>query len=230
VFLGVGFETTTPTIAASIIEAKKKGIDNFSVLTGHKVMPPALEALVKGKKLNVDAFILPAHVSTIIGSRPYSFIAKEYGIDCVIAGFEPLDVLQGTHMLLKARAKSEQPSIKLQYSRVVKKDGNKQALAVIKEVFKEDDSEWRGIGNIPGSGLVIKNKYKDFDIEKKRKVEIGKPKDHPLCLCGEVLKGLKTPRDCKLFGKACTLRNPVGPCMVSGEGTCATHYKYGVKK
>ena len=229
IFLGVGFETTVPTIAASIIEAKKKGIDNFYVLSGHKVMPPALKALVSGGQVNIDAFILPAHVSTIIGSRPYSFIADEFGIDCVIAGFEPLDVLQGIHMLLEAKARNLKPGIKLQYIRVVKKDGNRHAISLIKEVFKKDDSEWRGLGNIPGSGLAIREKYKYFDIESHRKVSAGRSKENPLCLCGEILKGLKTPVECRLFGKRCRPERPIGACMVSSEGTCANYFKYGVK-
>ena len=230
VFLGVGFETTAPTVAASLIEAKKKNIDNFFVLSGHKIMPPALKALLEGKKLNIDAFILPAHVSTIIGSRPYSFIAETFGIDCVIAGFEPLDVLQGVLMLLKAKASGSKPSIKLQYIRVVKKNGNRRAISVIENVFRTDSARWRGLGNISGSGLAIRDKYKFFDIESHRKIKIGKPKENPLCICASVLKGLKTPLDCRVFGKACKPDNPVGPCMVSGEGTCATYYKYEARQ
>jgi len=229
VFLGVGFETTAPTVAASIIEAKKKGIDNFYVLSGHKTMPQALRALVSGKKLKIDAFILPAHVSTIIGAGPYSFIPDEFGIDCVIAGFEPLDVLQGVLMLVKGRGnKTGQRPVKIQYARVVKKNGNRQAMKVIDEVFEAGGAQWRGLGNIPGSGLGIKKKYKAFDIECHRKAVVGKVKENTSCICGAVLKGLNTPADCRLFAKLCKPENPVGPCMVSQEGTCATYYKYGV--
>lgn len=230
VFLGVGFETTAPTVAASVIEAKKRNIDNFYVLSGHKLMPPALNALVSGKKLNIDAFILPAHVSTIIGSNPYSFITERFGIDCVIAGFEPLDVLQGVHMLLKAREKRSKPAVKLQYIRVVKKNGNRHAIGLIEDVFKRGTSEWRGLGNIPDSGLLMRDKYKSFNVEFHRKANVGRAKENPLCICGEILKGVKTPSECKLFGKVCKPDSPVGPCMVSSEGTCATYFKYGVRR
>jgi len=228
VFLGVGFETTAPTVAASIVEAKKRKVDNFCVLSGHKVMPPALRALVAGKKLNIDAFILPAHVSTIIGANPYSFIADEFGIDCVIAGFEPLDVLQGVYMLLAAKTKGARPGVKIQYTRVVKKSGNKQAVNLIDKVFRSTTAAWRGLGDIPASGLAIREDYKFFDAESRRKVNISKIKENPLCICGEVLKGLKSPTDCRLFGRPCKPGNPVGACMVSSEGTCSTYFKYGV--
>ncbi|PIU41713.1 MAG: hydrogenase formation protein HypD [Candidatus Omnitrophica bacterium CG07_land_8_20_14_0_80_42_15] len=227
VFLGIGFETTIPTVAASVIEAKKNRINNFYVLSGHKIMPPALEALLEDKKISIDGFILPAHVSAIIGSVPYEFIPNKFNIDCVIAGFEPLDILHGIYMLLKSRFDGLKPRVRLQYTRVVKRKGNRKAIGLIKEVFRQTDSEWRGLGNIPGSGLVLSNAYKQFDIEMNRKIIVSRPKENPLCLCGEVLKGLKVPLECKLFGKRCTPQAPVGACMVSGEGTCATYYKYG---
>ena len=225
IFLGVGFETTAPTIAASIIEAKDKKIENFSVLSGHKIMPPALKALVDDKDLALNGFILPAHVSTIIGSKPYAFVAKDYKIPCAIAGFEPLDIMQGIYMLVK-QSVEKKPKIEIQYDRVVKPSGNKLAQDILKKVFKVADSEWRGLGIIPKSGLSIKNKYSKFNAEKNFKIKIPKTKDNKACICGEVLKGKKTPGDCKLFGKGCTPEHPIGACMVSSEGTCSAWYAY----
>jgi hydrogenase expression/formation protein HypD len=230
VFLGIGFETTAPTIAATILEAEKRKIDNFFVLCGHKVMPPALKALVGDRKLNIDAFILPAHVSTIIGSKPYTFIADKFGIDCVIAGFEPLDVLQGIHMLVSSRVKGMRPGVKIQYRRVVKKDGNKKAVGIVEKVFGVSSSRWRGIGDIPGSGLKIGKEFRRFDIESYKRPDIPRSKENPLCICGQILKGMKSPSECSLFGRACKPERPIGACMVSSEGTCATHYKYGEKR
>jgi len=226
IFLGIGFETTAPTIAAAIKEAKNKRIDNFFILSGHKIMPPALKALIYDKDLNLDGFILPAHVSTIIGSKPYSFISKEYGIPCVIAGFEPLDVMQGIYMLIR-QVQEERPKVEIQYNRVVKPAGNRLAQDILGEVFRVIDSEWRGLGVIPKSGLAIKRGFSNIDAEKNFKVKIPKSvMDRKGCICGEVLKGLKEPEACRLFGKACTPQNPVGPCMVSSEGTCSAWYAY----
>jgi len=226
IFLGVGFETTAPTIAAAIKGAKTRKIDNFFVLCGHKIMPPALEALLKDKDVMLDGFILPAHVSAIIGSRPYGFISKEYNMACAITGFEPLDIMQGIYMLIK-QLTDKDPKIDIQYNRVVKPSGNKLAQAILKEVFETVDSEWRGLGTIPGSGLAIRKKFSSIDAEKNFKIppikSTGKDKG---CICGEVLKGIKTPGDCRLFGKACTPERPVGPCMVSSEGSCSAEYLY----
>ena len=162
VFLGIGFETTTPTIAASIIEAEKRNLTNYFVLTSHKVMPPVMEALLRDKELNLDGFLCPAHVSTIIGSKPYEFIARDFHIPCVIAGFEPLDILQGIYMLLEQITRKES-SVKIQYSRVAKYEGNPTALALLDRVFEPCDAEWRGLGIIPGSGLKLRSQYERFD-------------------------------------------------------------------
>ena len=237
VFLGIGFETTTPTIAASIIEAEKMNLTNYFVLTSHKVMPPVMEALLRDKELNLDGFLCPAHVSTIIGSKPYEFIARDFHIPCVIAGFEPLDILQGIYMLLEQITKKES-SVTIQYSRVAKYEGNPTALALLDRVFEPCDAEWRGLGLIPGSGLKLRKQYERFDaltlMQNKSEIRnlsstwIGDPQSAINgCICGDILRGVKLPADCKLFGKVCNPEHPVGACMVSSEGTCAAWYKYG---
>lgn len=229
VFLAVGFETTAPTIAASVIEAEMRGLKNYFVLTAHKVMPPVMMALLKDKELNLNGFLCPAHVSTIIGSRPYEFIARDFHIPCVIAGFEPLDIMQGLYMLLEQIVKKE-AHVKIQYSRVAKCDGNPTALAILDEVFEPCDAEWRGLGYIPKSGLKLRSRYERFDAITllQNKSEIQNPKStFNGCICGDILRGVKFPTDCKLFKKICNPENPVGACMVSSEGTCAAYYKYG---
>jgi hydrogenase expression/formation protein HypD len=194
------------------------------VLCGHKVMPPALEAIIKDGRAGLDGFILPAHVSAIIGSRPYEFISERYGIPGAIAGFEPLDIMQGIGMLIK-QISGNKPRIEIQYDRVVHPSGNKPARGILKEVFETSDAEWRGLGVIPDSGFLIKDRFAKFDAEKNIKLKLpGRKKIDKGCICGEVLKGLKTPKDCGLFSKACTPEHPVGACMVSSEGTCSAYY------
>ncbi len=224
VFMGVGFETTSPTIASAVLKAQKDEINNFTVLSVAKIIPPAMKALLEGKEVNIDGFICPGHVSAIIGSRPYNFITTQYKVPCVICGFEPLDILQSIYMLVK-QIEDDRAEIEIQYERVVKPEGNKIALDKIKEVFKVIDSDWRGIGNIPLSGLEIKDKYEKFNA-RKFEVEIEETKESRGCRCGEVLRGVVTPPECPLFRKACTPENPQGACMVSTEGTCAAYYKY----
>jgi len=226
VFLGVGFETTAPTVAASIIEAKRRGLSNFSVLSAHKLMPPAMRALVASGEIGLDGFILPAHVTTIIGLRPYRFLADEFGLSAVVAGFEPIDILEGILMLVRQRIEGR-ADIENQYRRVVRPEGNKRAQELIAEVFTPTDAEWRGLGVVPQSGLKIKEKYAQFDAERRFKIELPPVKDNPACRCGEVIKGLIPPLDCPLYQKVCTPEHPIGPCMVSSEGTCAAYYKYG---
>jgi hydrogenase expression/formation protein HypD len=226
VFLAIGFETTSPTIASTVQMAKEKNIKNFYLLTGHKIIPPAMEALVNTKDLRVDGFICPGHVSTIIGSIPYKPIASKYSAPCVISGFEPLDILQSIYMLCK-QVKSKEAKVEIQYKRVVKEEGNKLALEMINKVFKVEDSNWRGIGVIPGSGHNLNEDYKDFDILENLTIEVEDTKEKKGCICGLILQGLKTPLDCDLFKKVCKPENPIGACMVSSEGTCAAYYKYG---
>jgi len=224
VFMGVGFETTSPTIASAVLKAQKEKINNFSVLSVAKIMPPAMKVLLEGKEVNIDGFICPGHVSAIIGSRPYNFITTQYKIPCVICGFEPLDILQSIYMLDK-QIEDDRAEVEIQYERAVKPEGNKIALDKINEVFKVVDSDWRGIGNIPLSGLEIQDKFEQFNA-RKFKVKIEETKEPKGCRCGEVLRGVIIPPECPLFREACTPENPQGACMVSTEGTCAAYYKY----
>lgn len=228
VFLGVGFETTAPTVAATIKAAKEQNRNNFFVLCGHKLVPPAMKMLVTQPDLKIDGFVCPGHVSVIIGSKPYEFIAGDYKIPCAIAGFEPLDILEGILILIKQIVHKEIPRVEIQYTRTVKKQGNPLAIHAMQEVFEEEDSLWRGLGEIPKSGLKIRNSYSGFDALLHIPCDVAESFDHPECLCGEILKGVKTPPECSLFGKVCNPEYPVGPCMVSTEGACAAWYKYGV--
>jgi len=225
-FLGIGFETTVPGIAASVLEAARRELANYFVLAAPKVMPPPMRVLASDPELRVDGFLCPGHVSTIIGSEPYRFLGEEYGVPCVIAGFEPLDILQGVSMLVDQIVQGRS-DVEIQYRRAVRPEGNPRARAMIEEVFEPADAEWRGLGTIAGSGLRIRDRYRAFDAEQVFEVEVEPTKEHPACLCGQVLKGIKAPTDCRLFGTACTPSNPQGACMVSSEGTCAAYYRYG---
>jgi len=225
VFLGVGFETTIPTIAVTIKEAKKQGLTNFSVLSVHKTVPKALEALVNDPEVQIDGFILPGHVSTIIGPEPYRFLASQYHVPGVATGFEPIDVLQGVWMLAR-QIKEGRAEVEVAYKRGVNSDGNPTARALIEEVFEPCDSDWRGIGVIPGTGLAIREAFSDFDAAKRFDVTPPEPKEIPGCQCGDVLRGVVLPFQCRLFGKGCTPEHPIGPCMVSSEGSCAAYYRY----
>lgn len=224
VFLGIGFETTAPASASTIISTRENGIKNFSLLCVHRLIPPAMKALSNGE-LNIDGYLCPGHVSTIIGEKPYSAIAQRFNIPCVIAGFEALDILEGIYLLLK-QINEGKSYVENGYRRVVRPEGNKLALEVMEKVFEIADSEWRGLGWIEKSGLVLKGEFNDFDAEKKFDIKIAKPRPRPGCICGEILKGLKIPSECKNFGSKCTPDEPLGPCMVSSEGTCAAYYKY----
>ncbi len=226
VFLGVGFETTAPAIGGSILAAKKQGLGNYYVLAAHKTIPIPMEVLSSDPELKIDGYLCPAHVSVVIGANAYRFLAEERGVPCVVTGFEPVDVMQGVEML--ARQVVEGASrVEIQYSRVVKWEGNRKAQEVIAEVLTPFDAPWRGIGVIPGSGLRIADAYAEFDAEKAIPVVVEETREHAGCLCGEILKGKVNPFDCPLFAKACTPESPVGACMVSSEGTCAAAYKYG---
>lgn len=225
VFMGIGFETTSPTIASTIMEAKRRNIKNFSVLSNFKIIFPALRALSSSKMLRVDGFICPGHVSVITGSLPYREIAKRYKKPCVITGFEPFDIMNGIKRLADL-VKRRKFTVEIEYKRAVKENGNKTARKIIDRVFDVKDSEWRGLGIIKESGLKLKDAYKGFEAESEFPVKIPKPKKETGCVCGEVLQGIKRPPDCNLFKKLCTPQNPVGPCMVSSEGTCAAYYKY----
>ncbi|MGA3013349.1 MAG: hydrogenase formation protein HypD [Bacteroidales bacterium] len=224
VFLGIGFETTAPATAAIIVEAQKQNIDNLFVLSAHKVMPPVMKALVE-EGVKINGFIAPGHVSAITGTAIYNELALVYGLGVVVAGFEPADLMQSVLMLVK-QFETDSPKVEIQYKRVVTNGGNKIAQALMDKVFELKDDRWRGLGNIPASGLKIRSDFSKFDAEKHFTVTVPEPADPVGCICGSILRGLKTPNDCKLFSTSCTPSDPVGACMVSSEGTCATYYKY----
>ncbi len=225
-FLGVGFETTTPTVAATLERARKAGVENFSILSLGKTVPPALDAILSGGGAEIDGFLLPGHVCAVTGTAPFRFLAEKYGKPGVVTGFEPLDILQGIVMLLEMIRRGR-PAVEIQYTRVVRPEGNPRARAVVEEVFRPRDVKWRSIGVIPLSGLAPAEGWEEFDGAARFPVEVPPPRENPACLCGKVLMGAALPGDCPLFGKTCLPESPVGPCMVSSEGTCAAHYKYG---
>ena len=225
VFMGVGFETTSATIAATILDAKKQNINNFFVLSNFKLIPPALFALAKSKKVQIDGFILPGHVSVITGSIPYEEVVKRYKKAAVITGFEEIDIIKGIRRLIEL-IKNRTYKVEIEYKRAVNKEGNIKARRMLNSVFAVCDAQWRGLGVIKKSGLQLREKFKEFSAEKKFKVDIPGAKEPKGCICAEVLQGISSPRDCKLFRKKCSPGNPVGPCMVSSEGTCAAYYKY----
>lgn len=225
VFVGVGFETTTPLVAMSIKRAKAMGLKNFTVFAAHKNMPGALEAIVNDPELKVDALILPGHVSTIIGMEPYRFLAEKYGIAGVITGFEPVDVLQGIAMIAR-QLHEGRSEIEIAYARGVMAEGNPTARAAIDEVFETCSALWRGLGEIPDSGYRIRPEYAAFDAVLRFDPVIEPTRDPKGCRCGDVLRGIMAPNECPLFRTVCSPENPVGPCMVSSEGSCAAYYRY----
>ncbi len=227
VFFGLGFETTIPSSALTILQAVKKGIRNFSVFSNHITIIPTIKAILDSPELNLDGFIGPGHVSMVIGGRPYQFISEHYRKPLVIAGFEPLDVLQSIAMLLDQLLEGR-CEIENQYNRVVRDDGNAQALNAIHEVFElREFFEWRGLGSIDHSGLKLRKAYAHFDAELKFTTPSLRIADPKACQCGEVLKGVIKPHQCKVFGTLCTPETPIGSCMVSSEGACAAYYNYG---
>ena len=223
VFAGVGFETTTPLIAMAIKRAAALQLPNFSVLVANKNMPGALEAIVSDPQLKVDGLILPGHVSTIIGPEPYRFLARDYHIPGVITGFDPVDILQGIYQLL-LQLVDGRAEIENAYPRAVMEQGNPVAVAAIEEVFDTCDASWRGLGLIPASGYVMRPAFAQFDARQRFAPEPEPTREHSGCCCGDVLRGIMAPPDCPLFAKACTPETPIGPCMVSSEGSCAAYY------
>ncbi|HEY9230718.1 MAG TPA: hydrogenase formation protein HypD [Blastocatellia bacterium] len=227
IFLALGFETTAPSTAMTIRQAAKEGVENFSVFCNHIMIVPALKAMLDSPDLKLDGFLVPGHVSTVIGTRCYNFVPKEYGKPIVVSGFEPLDILQSVYMIVKQVVEGR-TEVENQYSRVVLRDGNVKALEVIFDVFEARDYfEWRGLGSIPHSGMKLQKKYAAFDAELKFAVPGLKIADPKACQCGEILKGVKKPWECKVFGTACTPETPIGSCMVSSEGACAAYYNFG---
>jgi hydrogenase expression/formation protein HypD len=225
VFLGIGFETTAPTVAASLLQAQDEGISNYYVLSLHKLTPPATRAILDSGESQLDGIIGPGHVTTVIGSRAWDFLPQEYGISCVVAGFEPLDILQGIYTLVDSFESSE-PRVDNVYGRSVKPEGNQVALGYMSTVFEVGPADWRGIGEIPASGLRLKAQFRPFDARERFEVHPGPPEEPAGCRCGEVIRGVTTPPDCPLYATTCTPHHPVGPCMVSSEGTCAAYYLY----
>ncbi|MCM8767062.1 MAG: hydrogenase formation protein HypD [Candidatus Omnitrophica bacterium] len=225
IFLSVGFETTTPLIAQTLKISKEKNIKNFYILAGNKLIPPVMEFLLREKDTEIDGFICPGHVSVIIGLSNYISISERFNVPCVISGFEPFDILLSIYLILKSIKENDCKVIN-EYKRTVRENGNIKARKVMYEVFDVVDDEWRGIGLVKNSGLKPKDEFLDFDAEKKFKIINKNSKEKKECLCGEVLKGKKSPFDCPLFEKICNPENPYGPCMVSSEGTCSAYYKY----
>jgi len=233
VFFAIGFETTTPPTAVALRQARTEGLKNFSVFANHVLTPSAIQNILESPEVRelgtipLDGFIGPSHVSTIIGSRPYEFFAEEFQKPVVIAGFEPLDVLQSVLMLVR-QLNEGRAEVENQFSRAVTREGNLKAQALVAEVFElRDRFEWRGLGEVPYSALRIREGYRDFDAEVRFDLPYRSVPDHKACECGTILRGLKQPQDCKVFGTVCTPDNPLGSCMVSAEGACAAYYTYG---
>jgi hydrogenase expression/formation protein HypD len=233
VFFAIGFETTTPPTALAIRQAEQLGLANFSVFCNHVLTPSAIANILESPEVRelgtvpLDAFIGPAHVSTVIGSRPYEHFAEEYGKPVVIAGFEPLDVMQSILMLVR-QLNEGRAEVENEFARAVTREGNLKAQALVADVFELRKAfEWRGLGVLPYSALRIKSAYAAFDAEGRFGLAYRSVPDHKACQCGAILRGLKRPQDCKVFGSVCTPENPLGSCMVSSEGACAAHYTYG---
>ena len=225
IFIGIGFETTAPTVAASILQAAQEKINNYNILSLHKICPPIMKALLDMGEVKIDGIICPGHVSTIIGSHPYDFIAENYGIACAVSGFEPVDILLAVDMLVE-QIENEDPKVENAYGRGVKPEGNLPALKLMDTIFETGDANWRGIGMVPSSGLRLKPDYERFDADKAFDIDPGPTVEPKGCICGSILRGTATPLECSLFRKTCTPERPVGPCMVSSEGSCATYFHY----
>lgn len=226
VFLGVGFETTTPGIAATIMAAKNGNVSNFVVFSTQKTMPAPMDALLSDPELKIDAILCPGHVSSIIGAGAWQPFAERYNLACVVAGFETADLLKSL-ILLARQVATGKPKVENTYQRVVSWEGNPRAQKMVYEIFEEADMDWRGLGVIPNSGLKIRDKYAEFDAQVRLDVELPEAEEPKGCMCGQILKGISNPKECPLFNTRCTPANPIGPCMVSSEGTCAAYYKYG---
>lgn len=233
VFFAIGFETTTPPTAVAIKQAEKEGLSNFSVFCNHVLTPSAIGHILESPEVRdlgtvqIDGFLGPSHVSSVIGSEPYEFFAEEFGKPVVIAGFEPLDVMQSALMLIR-QINEGRHEVENEYTRVVTREGNLKAQALVSEVFELRTSfEWRGLGTVPYSALKIREAYEAFDAERRFEVSEKKSREVKSCECPAILRGVKKPTDCKLFGTVCTPDNPMGSCMVSSEGACAAYWTYG---
>ena len=225
VFLGVGFETTAPTIAASVVSARQMGLKNYTVYCAHKTVPVALAALLENPAVKVNGFILPGHVSVIIGLNAYRPLFEQYRIPCAVAGFEPTDILQAVAHLVK-QIETGTPQLFNAYTRAVSDQGNRKAQTLLEEVFEPVDAVWRGLGTISGSGLGLRDQWDDYNAQLMFNINPSNVEEPKGCMCGEVLTGIKIPPECALYKKVCTPADPVGPCMVSSEGTCAAYYRF----
>lgn len=225
VFLGVGFETTAPAVAASILSAKKQNIHNFSVFSCHKLVPPALKALLSNEESTIDAFLLPGHVALILGLKPFMFLAQKYNSPAIVAGFEPAEIIHALYMIVEQKI-SGKISVENAYTRAVANEGNLAAQNIMAQVFATHDTKWRGLGLIPQSGLTIREEFAEFDALLLHNIKLEDTIPLKGCRCGDVLSGKISPKECPLFGTVCTPHNPTGPCMVSTEGSCAAWYQY----
>jgi hydrogenase expression/formation protein HypD len=226
VMTGIGFETTAPTIAASILQAREEGLSNYLVFSQHKLTPPVVRAILEAGEAHIDGIICPGHVCAITGSQPFEFIAREYRIACAISGFEPLDILLAVDLLVR-QIECGQPKVEIAYRRAVRPEGNVRAREILERVFAITPADWRGVGIVPASGLKLQPVFGAYDAEQAFTLPVQPSREPEGCLCGEILRGLKTPQDCRLFRQACTPEHPVGPCMVSAEGACAAYNLYG---
>ena len=230
IFLAVGFETTAPTAAATVLAAKQQNVNNLFMLSAHKLVPPVLNLLLSDEKTKVDGFILPGHVCVVTGTEEFDFLADKFHLPGVVTGFEPLEILRSLYRLCYQVANKE-AKVENEYGSVVKPEGNPQAKAIMSRVYRKADTSWRGMGEIPLSGLKMQDEFKEYDIENVLPLSLENAKiKKTACRCGEVLQGLIKPMECPLFGKACIPEHAIGPCMVSVEGTCAAWYKYGSGK
>ncbi len=227
VFLGVGFETTAPTVAASILQARAEGIGNYRIVSLHKRTPPAIRAILEAGEVRLSGVVGPGHVTTIIGSEAWGFLPREHGVPCAVAGFELVDILRAILALVQM-VEAGEPDVINAYPRSVQARGNPAALAIMNQVFQTGPARWRGLGLLPDSGLHLREEFFAFDALREFDVNVPPSEEPPGCRCGDVLRGVLEPPQCPLFGKACTPEKPVGPCMVSAEGGCAAHYRYRV--
>ncbi len=226
IFLGIGFETTAPTVAAAILQAQEEGLENFSVFAAHKLTPPATRAILDAGEVKLSGIIGPGHVTTIIGAKGWGFLPHDYDMPCAIAGFEPLDILQAVYALVEM-IENDAPAVHNAYGRSVSAAGNLVAQQMMEDVFQIDTAEWRGLGAVPNSGLSLREEYAAFDAARRFPVTVAPSQEPKGCRCGDILRGVATPAECPLFGRICTPANPIGPCMVSSEGACAAYMQYG---
>ena len=225
ILVGIGFETTAPTVAASILQASTRKLTNYRVLSLLKLTPPVMHALLSSGELHIDGIVCPGHVSVVIGTTPYEELPVRYNVGCVVTGFEPLDILRSVQLLVQ-QAESNTPHVVNAYSRVVEANGNQVALTMMDEVFEPCTASWRGIGPIAASGLALKPEFRQYDAEAIFHLDVEDVPEPPGCRCGDILRGAAAPTDCPLFAATCTPEHPIGPCMVSNEGACAAHYQY----